>query len=163
MANYCNNEELEQLLCDYYATHNNTSFQKICNIFFEMAKHLAVYVARKKKFNIHHTIVDDMIQAGTLKAMREIHKFDASRKRKMMCGKDAGKRKAKAFNFFTTVISNEMVQEIMKQDRKNWYRHEEKSKTYVDRATTERNLKTATPINDAIMYAKVKKRKTKNG
>ena len=133
---YIDNDELERYLAEYYATGDKVIYEKLCTMFFEIAQRISVYVARKKKFSIQKYVLDDIIQAGTLKAIKEIYKF--SHKRKAKDGD--GKQKAKAFNFFSTVIHNEMIQELMKEDRKNWYNHEEKKDTYIKRLREEKGI-----------------------
>lgn len=133
---YIDNDELEMYLAEYYATGDKVVYEKLCGMFFKIAQRICVYVARKKKFSIQKYTLDDIVQAGTLKAIKEIYKFSNKR-----TAKDGdGKTKAKAFNFFSTVIHNEMIQELMKEDRKNWYNHEEKRDKYIQRLREEKGI-----------------------
>ena len=133
---YVNNDHLEEILCLYYDTGEKKYYDELCVTFFEIANHLSLSVVKQKKYRVQTSLVDDIIQAGTLKAIKEIKKFDKYRKKKKVGSKET-KGTSKAFNFFTTVIRNEMVQEIIKQDRKNWYKHDTKIEIYKKRLKEE--------------------------
>ena len=147
---YVSNDSLERNLFSYYDTGGKKYYDELCITFFKIANHLSISVVRQKKYRVQASLVDDIIQAGTLKAIKEINKFDKYRKKKVLEKEDTTINKetkgtAKAFNFFTTVIRNEMVQEIMKQDRKNWYNHDTKKETY------KRRLKEEYGINGVVV------------
>jgi len=124
MSKYIKNADLERCLIEYRENGEKVTYDEICSMFFLMAKKLVYYVMRKRKYQYDKFMIDDLVSAGTCKAIKEINKFDKT-----------GKHKAsKAFNFFTTVIINEMTQELMKQENKTWYRDEKKIMRYIERA-----------------------------
>ena len=129
-GNYINNAELERHIYEYYETNSTESYEKVCSMFFMIAQNLSTYIAKKQKFLIDYHVVQDLISAGTLKAMKEIDKFN----------KTGDRKNSKAFNFFTTVIKNEMIQELMKEERKRWYRSDEKRETFIQRMKQEKNV-----------------------
>ena len=121
---YIKNADLEENLINYSSSGEKHVYDTLCEMFFLMSKKLVYYVMKKRKYRYDKFLIDDLVSAGTHKAIREMGKFDKTGKHK----------KAKAFNFFTTVIINEMTQELMKQENKTWYRDESKVKRYIERA-----------------------------
>ena len=124
MAKYIKNADLERCLIEYGLNSKKIIYDEVCLMFFMMAKKLVYYVLKKRKYIYDKFVIDDLISAGTCKAIKEMHKFDKTGKHKQ----------SKAFNFFTTVIINEMTQELMKQENKTWYKDKAKVKNYLERA-----------------------------
>lgn len=125
MAKYIKNADLEKALLGYLETGDKLKYDETCVMLFKISKKLVYWVISRRKFKYDKFMVDDLISAGTQKAIKEMHKFSKTGKHK----------ESKAFSFFTMVIINEMTHELMKQERKNWYRDDEKIADYLERAT----------------------------